>query len=221
MIEQHKNFPMVPDDIIMWKYMSVESFLLLIRNQQLHFHRIDDFEDKEEGMMPAIDKEHFPFITESDIERNRKRTYVCSWIKSAHELSLMWQTYGNEGVAIKTTARDIRKALAIDNNHKVLMLDIGYIDYKRESAQIPYTPLNMLHFSTSKRNVFVQENEVRLLFMNYDNQDNAKGINMDIDIKSLISEVWIGSTCSANNMLLVKKELAVAGIMNKLRKSEI
>jgi hypothetical protein len=196
MIEQHRTFPEVPSETILWQYMPLAKFLHLIRTETIHFHRIDDFPDKNEGMMTILDKKVFSHIaSEKDIEtylqRDNKRHYVNCWIKCPHELALMWETYGNEGVAIRTTAANLRKAMEKDKKHCIRMIEVRYIDEKTEAAQTLGEPLNMLYFPTTKRRYFKQESEVRLLYENTDKITDNKGFNIKIDVKELIQEIRV------------------------------
>ena len=61
MIKQHQSFEYIPDDTVLWQYMSLTKFLFLIKNRKLHLHRIDDFPDKDEGVLSVLDKKSLTF----------------------------------------------------------------------------------------------------------------------------------------------------------------
>ena len=136
MIKQHLSFDKIPDETVLWQYMSLTKFLFLIKNKKLHLHRIDDFDDKDEGVLSVLDKKTLSFYRETKdwenyLRNDRKRTFISCWIKCPIEQSLMWYAYGRDGIAIRTTAGAIRCALNIDNEHVVYMIGVRYIDKKK------------------------------------------------------------------------------------------
>ena len=66
MIKQHRLFEHVPDETILWQYMSLTKFLFFIKKRKLHLHNIDDFMDKEEGVLSALDKRSLPFYKDTE-----------------------------------------------------------------------------------------------------------------------------------------------------------
>lgn len=131
MIKQHSSFEKVTDETILWQYMSLAKLLFLIKNRRLHLHRIDDFMDKEEGVLSVLDKRSLPFYENTQgwndyLEDDRKRTFISCWIKYPIEQSLMWYAYGKDGVAIRSTAGAISRAMEIDTKHQVNMMPVIY-----------------------------------------------------------------------------------------------
>ena len=109
MIEFHKDLDTISYNTTIWRYMPIENFIRLINYRELHFHRIDSFNDKEEGTLTTIDKKIFRYFSNSKEywETERKRHYISCWIESPHELALMWQTYGKKGIAIKSSVKSL------------------------------------------------------------------------------------------------------------------
>lgn len=218
MIKHHPSFEFISDDTILWQYMSLTKFLFLIRNRKLHFHRIDDLMDKDEGVLSALDKKYMSFFSnsiewEEYLENDRKRSFVSCWINYPTEQSLMWYAYGKGGVAIRTSAGDFRRAMEIDEEHEVNMVAVRYINKECESAQIPGARLNWLRFPTTKRMFFEMENEVRLLYFDSDRQCKDKGIDLDIEIEKLILEIKVASTVPEYVFRLICQEVNEAGLM--------
>ena len=56
MIKQHPSFEYIPNETVLWQYMSLTNFLSLIKNKKLHLHRLDDIMDQEEGVLSVLDK---------------------------------------------------------------------------------------------------------------------------------------------------------------------
>ena len=105
--------------------------MVLVQEQMLHLHRIDKFEDSAEGTLSIIDKKLFRYDESNNYwERERKRHYVNCLIESPYELSLMWQCYGYNGIAIKTTVSKLRDSLSNDTEHKFNLSRVKYIDYE-------------------------------------------------------------------------------------------
>jgi hypothetical protein len=48
------NKDKIADDDYLWKYVSIEKFFSIVLNKQLHFSRIDCFDDIYEGIVPAL-----------------------------------------------------------------------------------------------------------------------------------------------------------------------
>jgi len=179
MIIQHLQWENIPGETVLWQYMSLTKFLFLIKNRRLHLHRIDDFVDKEEGVLSVLDKRSLPFYENTQgwndyLEDDRKRTFISCWIKYPAEQSLMWYAYGKDGVAIRTTAGAIRRAMEIDTKHQVNMMPVKYIDKYLQSVHTPGSRINWFNFYTTKRKFFEMEKEVRLIFHDDDRKHKEK-----------------------------------------------
>lgn len=217
MIKQHQSFEYISDETVLWQYMPLTKFLFLIKFRKLHFHRIDDLMDKEEGILSELDKKQLPIYSDTRrwneyLEGVRKMVFVSCWIKYQIENSLMWQSYGKEGVAIRTTAGSIRRAMIKDKDHIVHMINVRYIDKGKEPVQIPGTAINWLLFSTTKCVAFEQEKEVRLLFSDDDRKYKGKGVNIDIDINELIKEIKVSSIVPEYVFKLICREVEDSNI---------
>lgn len=218
MIKQHDKFDVIPDETILWQYMSLPKFLSLIKDKKLHLHRIDDLMDKEEGVLSTLDKKSIPFYNDLDgidkyMAQERQRIFVSCWINSSIEQSLMWYSYGKDGVAIRTTAAGIRRAMEVDNEHDIHMIGVHYIDKRKDAAHEYGETINMFRFSTTKRNLFEMENEVRLLFFDEKREyREVKGINVDVSIDELIEEIRVSSTLPDYVYNLICKEVNDAGL---------
>ena len=77
MIRQYPQWGKIPDETVLWQYMSLTKFLFLIKNRKLHLHRIDDLMDKEEGILSVLDKKSLPFYDDTCCNRiGRSLVYV-------------------------------------------------------------------------------------------------------------------------------------------------
>lgn len=213
MIKEHRAFEPISKDTIIWQYMPFIKFISLLREQKLYFNRIDNFKDKTECTLTAIDKKIFRYTKDSESywDNERKRHFINCWIESDYELALMWETYGKDGIAIKTTIGDLYNALAQDKDNTQYIARVKYIDEQNESSQDIGTAKNALKVPMTKRKYYEQEKEIRLLYVWYDNEDQI-GIKFPLDLTCLIKDVRVYSGASQYFLDVVNKELELSEI---------
>ena len=213
MVIEHRAFDYVHPKTIIWQYMSLSKFISLLRERKLYFNRVDNFNDKYECTLTAIDKKVFRYTDDAKWywERERKLHYISCWVESDYELALMWDTYGKDGVAIKTTVEDLKKGLAVDTEHHQYLARVKYIDGQLESSQEMGTPMNFLKIPMSKRKFYEQEREIRLLYTK-EKIDDKTGISFPIDLNCLINEVRVYPDAPLYFLDVVNKEIETAGI---------
>lgn len=222
MYKRHPRFPEVPKDVVIWQYMSLSKFINLLKERKLYFNRIDNFKDKTECTLKAIDKKIFRFSDEAKDywERERKRNFISCWLESNYELALMWDIYGKEGVAIKTTVGNLIKAISIDTEHGQYIARVKYVDEQIEGAQGFGEPMNVLNFPLSKRKYYEQEKEVRLLYTQAEIDDKL-GKYFPVDLNKLILEVRLYPDAPQYFKDVVDNELKAAELKIKSLFSEI
>ena len=225
MIKQHTSFNEVPDNTILWQYMSLTKFLYLVKFSKLHFHRIDCFMDKEEDVLSKLVKASLPFFQNTEewnkyLEEDRKRVFVSCWTMYPIEQSVMWEAYGKNGVAIKTTAGDVRKALKCAKED-IYMIQVNYIDKENIIAQVPGKPINWIRYSTTKRTFFEMENEVRLLFFDNERIFEGEGVDLCVNLKALIKDIKVSSSIPDFVYQLICKVVKEANIEIEPIKSEL
>lgn len=224
MIKEHPDLGNVSDDTIIWKYMTIEKFLFLIREKKLHFQRSDCFSDKAEGTLSVLDKKLFRVETDKGkeyYENDRKRNYLNCWINSPYELSLMWDVYAPKGVAIKSTVQSLKSS--VNDKRNIYIAPVKYIDYNKESSHDDGDKLNGLRPYFTKRNYFEQEKEIRLLyFFNCGNKElTPDSFQFDCDPSKLINEVYVSPKADDYVTDLIEKELKKSSIKAKVVKSQI
>ncbi len=190
MFKFHRAFEEVPRSTVIWQYMPLSKFICLLRKSQLYFNRIDNYSDNAECTLTAIDKKIFRYSKDSEWywEKERKRHFISCWLESNHELALMWDTYGKEGVAIRSTVGDLIDSLAVDTEHYQYLARVKYLDELLESSQDTNTRPNVLKIPMSKRKYYEQEKEIRLLYSRED-VVNQTGFSFPVDLNCLINEV--------------------------------
>lgn len=222
MFKFHRAFEEVPRSTIIWQYMPLGKFISLLNNSQLYFNRIDNYKDRTECTLTAIDKKIFRYTKDSETywEKERKRHFISCWLESDLELALMWDTYGKEGVAIRSTVGDLIDSLAVDAEHNQYLARVKYLDELIDSSQDMNTPTNVLKVPMSKRKYYEQEKEIRLLYSR-ENVDDKTGISFSVDLNCLIKEVVTYPNAPSYFLDIVNKEMKASGIMINARCSEI
>lgn len=222
MYKEHIDLPKVPRYTIIWQYMPLSKFIYLLRDNKMYFNRVDNFKDKSECTLTAIDKKIFRFTDDAKLywERERKRHFISCWLESDYELALMWDTYGKNGVVIKTTVGDLIDSLAVDTEHYQYLARVKYIDEQFESSQVFGSPINILKIPFSKRKYYEQEQEIRLLYSR-EETDEQRGISFPVDLSCLINEVRVYPEAPKYFLEVVNKELDAAKLTVRAQFSDI
>lgn len=216
MIKTHKDLLQPNDSDIIWHYYSFAQFLYLVEYSKLHFTRADKFDDKWEVLITDKDAAYYSIPIESipNIrDREAKRIFVNCWTRSEHELSLMWKAYTSdkEGIAIKSTVQKLKECY--NGPDTIYVSPVKYIDRKVDSAQPAEKILNTFWFSITKRKVFEQEKELRLV---YDAETERDEYEISINYKELIQGVYVAPNAELWFVKLLKKLLVSYGIDEKI-----
>lgn len=204
-------FENIPDDITIWRYMSTDKFIHLLRTQTLYLCRVDKLYDKYECSLTETDKKYFYFSNNEYWEKDAKRHFINCWAESDHELYMMWNTYGVHGIAIKSTVGHLKSCMKDDVEHIVRISRVKYIEPETGSSQIPGMPLNALLIPMTKRKYYEQEKEIRILY-NMDTIETRTCIELPINVKELIDEIKVYPGASEYFLNTVNSELKSHGI---------
>ncbi len=168
--ESHTVMNTPKENINLWRYMDIPSFLSLISTESLTFVRSDIFDDKFEGTLPkpteiALDLEWEFLINNKKIKKsewmyqNKKRVYINCWCKENYEMVHMWKIYSKEnGIAIETNYERLKES--IETEEEVYPTEIKYLDFKNDYLD---DQSNFLTVYTIKRKEYKSENEFRLI----------------------------------------------------------
>lgn len=175
-IEERNTIMKIPkENISLWHYMDIPSFLSLLTRKSLTFIRADLFEDKFEGIWQDktakdIDKKHSDIFRklgveyESNLSTNlnktmRKSTYLNCWCKENSEMVHMWKIYSKEnGIAIETDYKSLKES--INTVETVYPTEIEYSDFQRDFVD---WKSNALTVFTVKKIEYKAESEFRLI----------------------------------------------------------
>lgn len=230
MYQKHSEIETPNDNIIIWRYFSLEKFLSLLNDSQLYFARQDKFYDTNEAELSNHDYVYFDnVISGISKELTKDKTgcgYFNCWVMSDVELFLMWNTYSSldKGIAIRSTIGNIKESLAPNDKRPVFISDVKYIDYSKEyTFDKARGSANLLARYFCKSRYFQQESELRLVY--YDYQANLKddivGLKFDVFLDTLIDEIWVAPQATEWFKDLVRTELKLHNIDKPVKPSQI
>jgi hypothetical protein len=190
--ETHPQLPDIDDETFVWRYVDLYRYLDLIQTRQLHLTRADQMEDRWEGaygpmnvsLRPEMYGEHWEKMapTMGLVYRHaRTHTYLNCWYIGEHESYAMWKLYdaAGKGVAFRTTAGRLHRALIGDHRPRIAGAQVSYVDYN--NTVIPEG--NLFFPYVHKRLSFAHEQEYRLLAM-----WSPKVLEMDEHNAAVLSE---------------------------------
>ena len=224
MYAEHDLFISPSDEAVLWRYMDLPKFLSMLEKRALFFARADKLGDPFEGsfsranelLRPSLYGEGSEDLTRvySEYMKSLTRfTLINCWHQNDVESQAMWRLYsrGQDGVAVKTTFKNLKDCLT--GSEPIYVGRVNYVDYSTEfiredNAFGPYL---------YKRKSFEHEREIRAVFQKTPDENKPVplrndiceiGINVDVDVDTLIQEVVVDQR--ADDWLLELVELLVA-----------
>ncbi|MEO8496287.1 MAG: DUF2971 domain-containing protein [Planctomycetota bacterium] len=193
----------------LWRYMDFTKFVAMLVKGGMYLTRVDQLGDVYEGYVPKSPTAHYGgFFGEEWLKRDRKlreesrelrkQFYVNCWHGNDKQSDAMWKLYvkGNEGVAIRTTCRNLQAALE-DAEEELWIYKVMYADYEDE----PIHDGSMLRACLAKRDAFEHEKEVRVVFRNTEPSRSQRkkgksnrGFYVKCNMSTLIECVYIAPT---------------------------
>jgi len=204
------------DSQIIWRYMNFDKFESLIKNESLFFCRADKFEDKWEGIFPKkmiekfeLDKKQIPSddgntysFCEWQIKKEARSHLINCWHANDNESFAMWKIYtenNQTSIAIQSTLGRLKNSLNA-NNERIWIGEVEYIDFRNWLPQNHIFNVgqpNALNSFFLKWHYFQFENEIRAVINKAFSKHQAeKGILVNVDICSLIENVYLSAECS-------------------------
>jgi hypothetical protein len=179
-----------PEQVV-WRYMNLDKFESVLRNNALFFCRADRFADPYEGSIPKREADYrieerrkisyyfgneFDPITAqknidsiSNLHRKFKKKHIINcWHINNTENDSMWRLYldSNDGIAIKTTIEKLINSF-VETQEEIYISKVRYLNYETDiwydARQYPIESYNMFIPLVHKRAEFKQEEEVRLI----------------------------------------------------------
>jgi len=174
-------------DAVIWRYLTFPKFVSLLTTRALWFSKLSILNDTLEGTMPERVRESvrrgyremeewFPDARRTQqvrqfVERNeesgRELLVASCWHAGTLELRRLWVEYvgGNEGVAIRSTPRDLANSLAVAHN-KWWIGNVEYVGFERFDGMSAYQAHQAHLRAFLKDERFSHESELRIATMN-------------------------------------------------------
>lgn len=218
----------LPDEAVLWRYMSLVKFLDLISTKTLTLCRMDNFEDKFEGNSKQLigqieeilknagmnDIDGFMPNFSKAYEEVKFKSYALCMHANEYESAAMWKLYGNYGetIALKTTVGKLKQSLGnqeslwfgsaiygISNDE----LKSFYNKNRNRNEVINLSPLEPLFL---KRPSFEHEKEYRTIYSDAKTffTENANNKNIQ-DLKKsqpLIKKIDCDVECLIDELLI-------------------
>jgi hypothetical protein len=200
-----------PHDAKLWRYLSFAKFASLLQSGQLHFTRVDRFDDHFEGAWPKPVLDALRSIKGSSIlwrfTESRRRSIVAScWVESRYESAGMWRLYApwKEGIAISTTFGKLRSAvdsIVVDSIPSAPwggVARVKYVDHSTHDLMAEFGPngrWNNAYVPFMLKNVsYEHEREVRAL-VEIDPGPPEEGWDLPLDLSDFIDEIVVDPFC--------------------------
>ena len=242
-------------DQTIWRYISFYQFVSLLQREALYFNRADLFSDPFEGSLPlpnvnerqeileefelAKTADDVDEIASSAYESYRKFTFLNCWHMRDRESASMWELYSGQGIALKSTAENLRESLK-KSNADVQISEVKYIDYEREKIDEKDTYSPFVH----KRLSYKNEQELRAIIqqtptVRVQRESNAgrglyvpigsdvtdtmlvPGKFVDVNLEQLISQIYISPSRGEKFEELVEMLSSEAKINVDVTQSEL
>jgi hypothetical protein len=193
------------DDAVIWHYTAFASFVSILQSSRLWFSRLDRLRDPFEGRSEHPYKGEFRRLAD---EHTRKGCVSC-WTIDADESDLMWYAFvPTFGVAIKSTKAKLKAAFLAPKRDEIV---VGVVEYGTDwSAGEPES------YAFLKRRHFKRERELRA-YIPYRYEyggsgmivaPNPEGRAVQVDLRTLIGQVWVAPSSPNWFRSVVKQELA-------------
>lgn len=184
----------------LWRYLSAERLLDLLKTRELYFSHLPSLEDSLEGALTSRTREHMAnwfqlhdrctrqkaYAEVDEYQQARRFFYVNCWHMNDHESYLMWKAYAGRGFAIQTSFERLQASLT-GASYVVTGGVVEYVDFERDSTAVG----NVFNHVATKDLPYRDEREFRLVFWdveprNVDHPKLPKGVRVPVDVKMLI-----------------------------------
>ena len=196
----HLELPSAPaGDEVIWRYLSLAQFLNILKNQTLHFTRIDRHPDSLLDIETQVALNAFAGISAESTRRAfnlmksaQSAVFTNSWYENNFDAHLCWEIHGgNYEVAIRTTVNTLKKTLS-PASQKIYMSSVQYIDF----ASVPMPTGNVFLPALHKPHELRNEKEVRLVLLQTGGQSvfspgPEQGVDVSIEAASMIKGVRV------------------------------
>lgn len=224
-------------DEMLWKYFKPERFISTLNDSDIYFASANQFDDPFEGALAVQTppQQVDPRYSEMEPSENaflelKRLTKISCWHRSEYENDAMWKLYAglHKGIAICTTPDRIRKAFRpfrLKPDYGPESLWIGPVEYV-DLTQVRMENAGMLNRFFFKHRAFEWEREFRLAISlrmaeEYCETVPLEGIFVKVDLKALVQRIIVGSTTTQDELALISKHVAEAGLEDRFELSSL
>jgi len=218
----------------LWRYMDFTKFVGMLVNKGLYLSRLDRLGDAYEGWV-SKSPNYGGFFGHEFMERDlklrkqsralRRLFFVSCWHANDEQSDSMWKLYlkGNEGIAIRTTFRNLQDSLR-DASEELWIYKVIYA----ASEKKPIHGGSMLRACLTKRMPFKHEEEVRVVWRKKEplkssrkKSDLASGFYVACNLDTLIEQLYIAPTENPWLTPIVEDVLDKYGINTQVVQSDL
>jgi hypothetical protein len=222
---------------LVWRYMDVKKFVSLVEKKSLFFSAARFFEDPFEGSYPLrnsaselakVTGENMDWVVRGR-EALRAKHFISCWHLSEFESPALWQRYGPNSIAIRSTFIALKESINWDSNYGSLFFTkVRYIDYETEGIQGQLAALDISPFFY-KRKSFEFEKELRIVadtrhtaaYADTSNT-NPTGFYVRVDLNRLLKRVYTTPGAQRPFEEMVRLVLRENGLMDiEVRPSDL
>jgi hypothetical protein len=198
--------PTVPHgNSTIWRYMSLDKFIKLLKTQSLWFSRADQFTDKyeftiSESTRLAIAKKQSNNVVidaEKALQDFRENSFVSCWTKKREESYALWKIYLGDskyGVAIQSKMSKLKHSLEANSQNNEMQMYSVEVEYRDFITPEKVNPITV---ASTKRSFYKGEDEIRLFFSvdkKFRLREAGKGFygrTLKIDVGTVIDSVYL------------------------------
>jgi len=217
------------DDLIIWRYLTIEKFRDLLETQTLYFRRMDKFIDEYEGYLNDHTKKVLDnmFVGEfsnheemgnslkTALKHIKELTFVNCWHIADKESKEMWDNYAEAtaGVVIKTTAKRLMASILKTDLGALHLRKVEYLDTIDNEVDLS----NLLRILNTKQKNFEFEQELRMILIytkgDIDPADGEtvimdipeKGLKVKVDLNILVEKIYIHPRATKTDYQLLRR----------------
>jgi hypothetical protein len=240
MYSPHPVFQSPSDSALIWRYLDLAKYLNLLSKRSLYFARPSRLGDRFEGSLTAgnqasiertiasVPVEQREAVRAGIAENTReglRSLGVNCWHLGDYESAAMWRLYvrGNQGLALQSTFARLRQSLGA-SPLEVHIGKVNYIDYEKET----FPEDNMFWQFLHKRRSFEYERELRAIIWEprwgtwkVRDQGEVPGINLEVDLETLLERVYVSPTSPQWFEDLVRSTSLQYGVQCDVLKSDL
>lgn len=215
-----------------WRYFKFDRFMDMVQNEYIYFSSANKFEDPFEGAVSinSFSKQNKLKNSFDDAFAELCRlTKISCWHIEEYESDAMWKIYANfgKGIAITTTTERIISSIKpykLEGAFKPENLVIGKVNYINLVEK--KLDVSMIERFFYKHKIFSWEKEFRLaislrLAEEFGIKIPAEGILVNVDIKMLIDEIYLGPMLDKHDVDKCMDMCSNLGIIDKVKISDL